>query len=137
MRKRFIQSHLALVDPFIAPSEYVKERYVEWGLDPARIVVEPQGITAERAPSGGRPRPPRVANRFAYFGQLNPYKGADVLLRAMDLLGDDFDGQLRIFGANLEKQSPELAGALRRAARGRAPATSPFAGATTVPSSAS
>ena len=32
MRKRFIQSHLSLVDLFIAPSEYVRDRYVDWGL---------------------------------------------------------------------------------------------------------
>ena len=30
MRKRFIQSHLSLVDCFIVPSEYVAERYEQW-----------------------------------------------------------------------------------------------------------
>ena len=86
MRKRFIQSHLCLVDLFIAPSEYVKAALRQWGMPASKIVVErraiPPDVTAdqiERASSatGGR-------NRFAYFGQLNPYKGADVLLRAMD-----------------------------------------------------
>ena len=48
----------------------------------------------------------RPRNRFAFFGQLSPYKGADVLLEAVDLLGDDFDGELWIFGANLEIQNP-------------------------------
>ena len=105
MRKRFIQSHLGLVDTFIAPSDYVKERYVQWGLDPERIVVEPQGFVAEGTPPAEEPaRPARV--RFAYFGQLNPYKGADVLLRAMDVLGPDADAHLTLFGANLDKQSP-------------------------------
>jgi glycosyltransferase involved in cell wall biosynthesis len=50
----------------------------------------------------------RPRNRFGYFGQLNPYKGADVLLKAMQILGDDFDGHLWIFGANLEIQPPEF-----------------------------
>ena len=44
LRKRFIQSQLALVDRFIAPSEYVKDRYVQWGLDAGWIDVEPQGV---------------------------------------------------------------------------------------------
>jgi len=104
MRKRFIQSHLALVDTFIAPSEYVKARYVQWGLPPERIVVEPQGFAAQEPVAAGEPR--QVRDRFAYFGQLNPYKGADVLLRAMDVLGPHADAQLTIFGANLDKQSP-------------------------------
>jgi glycosyltransferase involved in cell wall biosynthesis len=47
----------------------------------------------------------RARNRFAYFGQLSPYKGADILLEAMDLLGSGFDGELWIFGANLEIQN--------------------------------
>jgi glycosyltransferase involved in cell wall biosynthesis len=91
MRKRYIQSHLGLVDCFIAPSEYVKHRYAEWGLPPERIEVEPQGFT----PAGRREPDDEtghsVRNRFAFFGQLNPYKGADVLLRAMDVLGEDFE----------------------------------------------
>ncbi len=108
MRKRFIQSQLELVDRFVAPSEYVAERYVDWGIPSAKIVVQPHS------------RPPmettaddfeleddiRSRNRFAYFGQLSPYKGADVLLEAMDLLGSGFDGELWIFGGNLEIQNP-------------------------------
>jgi glycosyltransferase involved in cell wall biosynthesis len=111
LRKRFAKSHLSLVDRFIAPSEYVRERYVQWGLPAERIDVEPQGtvtpaLTADavEASVGGRAGP---RNRFAYFGQLNPYKGADTLLRAMDLLGAHFDGHLWMHGANLDKQSAE------------------------------
>lgn len=106
MRKRYIQSHLGLVDCFIAPSEYVKRRYAEWGLPPDIIEVEPQGFTpaGRREPDDETGR--SVRNRFAFFGQLNPYKGADVLLRAMDILGEDFDGELHIYGGNLDMQDP-------------------------------
>ena len=103
MRKRFAQSHLALVDRFTTPSEYVKQRYVDWGIPASRITVKGY-------PSAPRTdveaRQPGAHERFAYFGQLNPYKGADVLLRAMDILGEAFPGHLYIYGANLDKQSP-------------------------------
>jgi glycosyltransferase involved in cell wall biosynthesis len=110
MRKRFIQSHLSLVDCFIAPTDYVKARYVDWGIPATKIEVEPQGcppVDPQPADLADDSSPTRaVRNRFAYIGQLNPYKGADLLLEAMDLLGDDFDGELTIFGANLEIQKP-------------------------------
>jgi glycosyltransferase involved in cell wall biosynthesis len=107
MRKFFIQSHMSLVDCFIAPSEYVRDRYVDWGLPAAKVVVEPQGTTpvTDRVPEEPTDRP---RNRFAYFGQLNRYKGADVLLAAMERLGDEFDGRLWIFGANLDMQPKEF-----------------------------
>jgi glycosyltransferase involved in cell wall biosynthesis len=104
MRKRFAQSHLALVDRFTVPSEYVKERYADWGIPAEKILVKgyPSAPRSDLEPGAHGAR-----NRFAYFGQLNPYKGADVLLRAMDLLGEDFPGHLTIYGANLDKQSPQ------------------------------
>jgi glycosyltransferase involved in cell wall biosynthesis len=106
MRKRFIQSHLDLVDCFIAPLDYVKHRYAEWGVPANRIVVEPFGFTPVSRLEAEDPAEHRARNRFAFFGQVSPYKGADVLLRAMDILGEDFDGELRIFGGNLEIQDP-------------------------------
>jgi glycosyltransferase involved in cell wall biosynthesis len=111
LRKRFIQSHLALVDRYIVPSDYVRDRYVEWGLPATRVVVEPQGVMAPRATAdtlearfGSRHG---LRNRFGYFGQLNPYKGADTLLQAIDLLDGDFNGHLWMFSANLDMQSSE------------------------------
>ena len=59
------------------------------------------------------PEPARsVRNRFGFFGQLNPYKGVDVLLRAMDALAEDVDAYLWVHGANLDKQSEPWRGHL-------------------------
>ena len=106
MRKRFIQSHLSLVDLFVAPSDYVRERYVQWGIPAEKIMVEPYACVPEPDPAG--PGEDRARNRFAFFGQFTPYKGADVLLKAMATLGPDFEGHLWIHGANLETQSDEF-----------------------------
>jgi glycosyltransferase involved in cell wall biosynthesis len=106
MRTRFIKSHLSLVDIFIAPSEYVRDRYVDWGIPAEKVKVLPYAMPAiERPPD---PDPDRPRNRFAFFGQFTPYKGTDVLLKAMALLGSDFDGHLRIHGAGLENQAPQF-----------------------------
>jgi glycosyltransferase involved in cell wall biosynthesis len=106
MRDRFIKSHLELVDLFVTPSAYALERYVDWGIPRAKIKHTPHG----------RPPAPRVKetrvrskrNRFGFFGQFTAYKGADVLLRAVDRLGEGFEGSVRIHGANIETAPEEF-----------------------------
>jgi glycosyltransferase involved in cell wall biosynthesis len=101
LRKRFIQAQLDLVDLFIAPSATLLERYVEWGIPRERILLEDYG----------RFQPPAVDDlarhaphdTLGIFGQLNPYKGIDVLLRAIQALGEEAP-QLRVHGANLDLQ---------------------------------
>jgi glycosyltransferase involved in cell wall biosynthesis len=84
MRKRFIQSHLDLVDVFIAPSVFLRERYVDWGLPRDKIVVEEYGRTLTAAPTVDDARTTR--NRFGYFGQITPFKGIQIVLEAMQQL---------------------------------------------------
>lgn len=106
MRKRYIQSHLSAVDLFLTPSEYALDRYVDWGIPADKIQVEPYSCPPVDAEGGDRGERPR--NRFGFFGQFTPYKGCDVLLDAVQLLGDDFDGHVWIHGANLDMQVPEF-----------------------------
>jgi glycosyltransferase involved in cell wall biosynthesis len=111
MRKRFIQSHFAKVDMFIAPSHFLMQRYIDWGIPPEKIRYEDHGHTPVAAPGPG---PDRVRDRFAFFGVLTPFKGADVLLRAMTLLGDDVSATLSIHGSNLERQPQAQADEFRQ-----------------------
>jgi glycosyltransferase involved in cell wall biosynthesis len=85
LRKRFIQSHLELVDLFLAPSRFLLERYVDWGVPRDRIRFEEYGradLTFPSVPPSERP----VRNRVGYFGQFNEFKGVNVLLEAVKLL---------------------------------------------------
>jgi len=106
LRERSIKAHLANVDLFIAPSHFLRQRFVDWGVPPDQIVVEDYG----RRPAvrlaeqeGDRPR-----NRFGYFGQFNPYKGVETLLTAMAKFGHRPDIQMRLHGANLDQQTDEF-----------------------------
>jgi glycosyltransferase involved in cell wall biosynthesis len=88
MRKRFIQSHFSLVDKFLAPSRFLMERYIDWGIPPEKIVFEDYG----RLPVLQTVEQPgeRLRNRLGFFGQFTPFKGVHVLLEAMKiLLGED------------------------------------------------
>jgi glycosyltransferase involved in cell wall biosynthesis len=117
LRRRFIQAQLGLVDLFVAPSETLLERFVEWGLPRERILLEDYGRLRQAASGRDGPRAAPHAT-FGIFGQLTPYKGIDVALRAMRAL-EGHPARLRVHGANLDLQEhgfrDEIAGLLESA----------------------
>jgi len=106
LRKRFIQSYFELIDHFVTPSEFLRQRYIEWGIKEDRITMIENGqATPERiAPRQLKDKERR--SRFGYFGQINPYKGIDVLLEAVTILPAKVRSNITIEvnGANLELQ---------------------------------
>lgn len=80
LRKAQIQAMLAGVDAFVAPSAFLRDHYVDWGIAPARIEIVPNAV-AVAAPPEAPPRPGR-RNRFAFFGNVLPHKGPLTLLEA-------------------------------------------------------
>lgn len=104
LRKRYIQAQLALVDLFIAPSRTLLERFVAWGIGRERMLLEDYG-RLPTVPGGDEDRERR--DRLGFFGQLSPYKGIAVLLRAMEQLGrspSSSPARLTVHGANLDLQ---------------------------------
>ena len=96
MRELFIKQNLSLVDRFISPSEFLKRRYIEWGLPEDRIDVVRNGIRdAEPAPHRQLP-PSGRRDRFAFFGHLNPYKGALVAIEAAKRLAERTDNAISL-----------------------------------------
>lgn len=87
LREQFIKANLSVVDRFISPSHFLRRRYVDWGIDPSRIVVEENGRSAPARRAPHRQRSTR--DRFGFFGQFSRYKGVDVLLEAMAMLDPD------------------------------------------------
>jgi glycosyltransferase involved in cell wall biosynthesis len=80
LRETYIKSLFCAVDQFIAPSEFLKARYVDWGLAPERIAViengQPEGdVAPQRVGDDGR-------QVFGFFGSITPYKGVGLLLTA-------------------------------------------------------
>ena len=101
LRQRVFQRAFAQVDRFIAPSAYLRQRYVDWGLDPDRIVVIPNGHRRMR-PEGWEPTHSPSVNVFGFFGQFVDAKGIDVALRAAALAAGETgqEIELRVFGGN-------------------------------------
>ena len=81
LRERFFKFNLNHVDRFIAPSRFLQQRFVEWGLDSERFLQVDYG----RPLWPRRVRPARRADQpflAAFFGHIVFHKGVDVFLRA-------------------------------------------------------
>jgi glycosyltransferase involved in cell wall biosynthesis len=106
MRRMWMRHHLDMVDVFVAPSQFLKSRYVEWGIAPEKIVHIPNGHHQDTRPVSQAPdldSADRQRNRFTFFGQLVDNKGLLVLFEAVRILRsrgiEDF--KLDVYGANL------------------------------------
>ena len=109
-RELFIKSFMAEVDAFVAPSEFLLGRFADWGLPRARLVRIENGLEAAPVTPPRAPRPGARRDRFAYFGQLNPFKGIRVLIDAVTRVPADIwgDALLYVYGGNLEHQPEEF-----------------------------
>jgi glycosyltransferase involved in cell wall biosynthesis len=103
LRQTFIKSAMEPIDLFITPSQHARQRYIEWGIPAEKIIHEDYG----RIPVTPLDDPPNAGQRrrIAFFGQITPFKGVDILLEAVKLLQARGVGcELTIHGANLEFQ---------------------------------
>jgi glycosyltransferase involved in cell wall biosynthesis len=108
LRKRFAQAHFENVDLFISPSQFLRQRYLDWGMPPEKIIWEENGMLLPGEPLPGRDSD-RKRSRLAFFGNFSHYKGVTVLLKAMrQLAEEDPDIKLWVHGANLELQSEDF-----------------------------
>ncbi|WP_210489439.1 glycosyltransferase family 4 protein [Microvirga antarctica] len=114
VRNTILKSLFADVDYFVSPSAFLKGRYAAWGIDDERIgvienLLDPDVIARGRlrvstgvipAQSGETGGGGRVV--IGYFGQINPFKGVDLLLQATAMLPESLRLRLeiRIHGEN-------------------------------------
>jgi len=57
LRKHYIRSHFDYVDAFVSPSEFLRQRYIAWGIAPERICVIENGAAAAYTARWGGPQP--------------------------------------------------------------------------------
>ena len=86
LRAARLKAALAECDVFVFPSEFLAERYVDWGLAPEKCVAIANGQFNLGADFDRKRHSPSV-NRFGFFGQFIDNKGVDVILEALLVLG--------------------------------------------------
>jgi glycosyltransferase involved in cell wall biosynthesis len=127
---KWLGTYRKCVGCFLAPSQFVRDKFVEHGWDPAKFEVLPhfQGVKAI-AERGSENAP------LLYFGRLSREKGVDDLLHAMRRLpslrlivaGDGPErGRLRQLADEMKLANVEFAGHMRQAELDRAISGSSF-----------
>jgi glycosyltransferase involved in cell wall biosynthesis len=109
LRDAFFRSSLQVVDRFISPSYFLKRTFEGWGLKrPLDMIENGQTPVPKLAPRGLAPGESRT--RFAYLGQINHFKGLDILLDALRHMPDAFRSTIHIsiHGSGLEHQTKEF-----------------------------
>jgi len=113
-RGHLLRHLLDRADALISPSAFLRDRHVAWGIPQDRITVIENLLPPafERAIA-----PPQAASdrastrvRLGFFGTLNRYKGAPLLLDAIRHLPPEISARLELvlFGAKLEDQPDEF-----------------------------
>jgi glycosyltransferase involved in cell wall biosynthesis len=110
-RELFLKTFFDQVDHFVSPSQFLIERYVDWGLPREKCTLLENGLVlGDVAP----PRPVAKGGRrcrFGYFGQVTRFKGVHVLLDAITRVPDSVwgeDASVAFFGGNLENQPADF-----------------------------
>lgn len=107
-RRLLLSSVVHFFDKCVSPSEFLRDVYINWGVsgEQIRVMENPLLISGDR-----RDQDIALASapiKFGYFGQINPYKGVELLLDAALILVQkrvETGFKLEINGANLERQS--------------------------------
>ena len=112
LRRDHLRNMLGLVDRFIAPSHFLRQRFDGWGIARQMIELIPNGLPLAVRSLAGEDRQRR--NRFGYFGNISPHKGPIVALDALSSIAPAVDLTLTLHGA-LQFQSDEFCGAFDQA----------------------
>ncbi len=98
LRRRVVGEVFDRLDGFISPSRFLADRYIEWGVPAERMHVVENGLLQPALAMPGEPAGHRRGFVFGFFGQLNPFKGVDVLLAAAERLAAIAGIEIRIHG---------------------------------------
>ncbi len=100
---------------FFAPSRFLRERFVEWGLPEERIETLAYGLELE--PFRGFQRPPADKLRIAFLGTLAPHKGPHLLLEAFARLPNELRARATLTLYGPTHHVPEYVARLEQAAQ--------------------
>jgi glycosyltransferase involved in cell wall biosynthesis len=102
-RRKNIKLYFSYIDLFTGPSNFIKSRYVDLGIKSNKFLVSENGqhIFEHKADSNNRQQSGQL--KLIYIGQINYFKGLQILLEAMEVL-TNYNISLDIYGKMQDDQ---------------------------------
>lgn len=94
-RAAYIKSICSQVDLFISPSQFLKRRFIEFGISEDKIALLPYAFNLENFKNSQKITSDKL--RFAFMGNLLPAKGTHILIKAFNKI-KNANVELRIYG---------------------------------------
>jgi len=95
-RTDYMKTLMLLPNRIISPSQFVKNKFVEFGVPESRILVMPIGVSVK--PFHGRPQRHKKRVVFGFLGNVVQHKGVQILIEAFRRV-DEKRARLEIHGA--------------------------------------
>jgi len=110
LKKRAVRARAAIenIDLFISPSQYVKDQFIRFGIDPGKILLYYPSLNMPKARTVQGKSAGKIC--FAFAGTIIPAKGLHVLIEAFNGIKSDI-AVLKIYGKL--KDYPGFEGYLR------------------------
>lgn len=102
LRNKYMKTVCSMIDIFIAPSQYIKNRYIKFGIPEDKIEFLKLGIPYRLLPAFKKNGPPGLSV-VGFIGTILPAKGVDVLINAFKRLPEK-NITLRIYGKMIPYQ---------------------------------
>lgn len=96
-RQAVMTDALRQIDSFIAPSKFIMNEFLKYGISEDKITYLPHAIDPVSAGNLTADSSPGL--KFGFIGSINPQKGLHVLLEAFDSLDRRKNVRLHIYGA--------------------------------------
>lgn len=100
-RLEMLPELLRHADALISPSQFLADQYIKCGVEPAKILVQRQGVELAACPMPVAGRGLRVG----YVGQVKRHKGVDLVLEAWGKLSGSAPRELHIYGSAVGEES--------------------------------
>lgn len=94
-RSAYMRGICAKVDLFIAPSQFLRKIFIEFGIPQNKIIFLPHGFDLDKFKDLGKT--PSVKLRFGLIGNLLPAKGAHLAIECFNKIKND-NAELKIYG---------------------------------------
>lgn len=98
LRERRFKQACAKIDIFLAPSEFLRRKFMDFGIPENKIVLCRYGLITDYFRQFKRDKSDKVC--FAFMGTLLPSKGVHVLLQAFNRMKQE-NAELKIFGSEI------------------------------------